>query len=33
MRITNERGVDLILDAVGKPTFEKGLSASRPSGI
>ena len=26
MRLTNDRGVDLILDAVGKPTFEKGLS-------
>jgi NADPH2:quinone reductase len=25
MRLTNDRGVDLILDAVGKPTFEKGL--------
>jgi NADPH2:quinone reductase len=25
MRITGGRGVDLILDAVGKPTFEKGL--------
>jgi NADPH:quinone reductase len=26
MRLTDGRGVDLILDAVGKPTFEKGLS-------
>ena len=26
LRLTNDRGVDLILDAVGKPTFEKGLS-------
>lgn len=26
MRLTGGRGVDLILDAVGKPTFEKGLS-------
>lgn len=25
MRLTNNRGVDLILDAVGKPTFTKGL--------
>ncbi len=33
MRITDGRGVDLILDAVGKPTFEKGLPASRRSAI
>lgn len=26
LRMTDGRGVDLILDAVGKPTFEKGLS-------
>ncbi|HVN90361.1 MAG TPA: quinone oxidoreductase [Candidatus Binataceae bacterium] len=26
LRLTNNRGVDLILDAVGKPTFQKGLS-------
>jgi NADPH2:quinone reductase len=26
LRLTDNRGVDLILDAVGKPTFEKGLS-------
>ncbi|HLW69626.1 MAG TPA: quinone oxidoreductase [Candidatus Binataceae bacterium] len=26
MRLTANRGVDLILDAVGKPTFDKGLS-------
>jgi NADPH:quinone reductase len=26
MRLTDNHGVDLILDAVGKPTFEKGLS-------
>jgi NADPH2:quinone reductase len=26
MRLTDGRGVDLILDAVGKPTFEKSLS-------
>ncbi len=32
MRITNGRGVDLILDAVGKPTFEKGLSCLAPFG-
>jgi NADPH2:quinone reductase len=25
MRLTENRGVDLILDAIGKPTFEKGL--------
>jgi NADPH:quinone reductase len=25
LRLTDNRGVDLILDAVGKPTFEKGL--------
>src|ERR1700738_3440066 len=32
MRITNGRGVDLILDAVGKPTFEKGLGCLAPFG-
>ncbi|MBV8773158.1 MAG: quinone oxidoreductase [Deltaproteobacteria bacterium] len=32
MRLTNGRGVDLILDAVGKPTFEKGLSCLAPFG-
>jgi NADPH2:quinone reductase len=32
MRITNERGVDLILDAVGKPTFDKGLKCLAPFG-
>ena len=32
MRITNSRGVDLILDAVGKPTFEKGLTCLAPFG-
>lgn len=26
LRLTDNRGVDLILDAVGKPTFDKGLS-------
>src|SRR5207245_1032028 len=25
LRLTSDRGVDLILDAVGKPTFEEGL--------
>jgi NADPH2:quinone reductase len=30
MRITNGRGVDLILDAVGKPTFEEGLACLAP---
>src|SRR5262249_44834595 len=32
MRLTNGRGADLILDAVGKPTFEKGLSCLAPFG-
>jgi NADPH2:quinone reductase len=32
MRITNERGIDLILDAVGKPTFDKGLKCLAPFG-
>jgi NADPH:quinone reductase len=32
MKITNGRGVDLILDAVGKPTFEKGLRCLAPLG-
>jgi NADPH2:quinone reductase len=32
MRITNGRGIDLILDAVGKPTFEKGLACLAPFG-
>jgi NADPH:quinone reductase len=32
MRITNDRGIDLILDAVGKPTFEKGLTCLAPFG-
>ncbi|MGH7843052.1 MAG: quinone oxidoreductase family protein, partial [Candidatus Binataceae bacterium] len=26
LKLTDNRGVDLILDAVGKPTFDKGLS-------
>ena len=32
LRLTNGRGVDLILDAVGKPTFQKGLSCLAPFG-
>src|SRR5205823_4824023 len=32
MRITDGRGVDLILDAVGKPTFDKGLRCLAPFG-
>ncbi|HVN28555.1 MAG TPA: quinone oxidoreductase [Candidatus Binataceae bacterium] len=32
MRITDGRGIDLILDAVGKPTFEKGLKCLAPFG-
>jgi NADPH2:quinone reductase len=32
MRVTNGRGIDLILDAVGKPTFEKGLKCLAPLG-
>ena len=32
MRITNNRGADLILDAVGKPTFEKGINCLAPMG-
>jgi NADPH:quinone reductase len=32
MRITGGRGADLILDAVGKPTFEKGLTCLAPFG-
>jgi NADPH2:quinone reductase len=32
MRLTDGRGVDVILDAVGKPTFEKGLSCLAPFG-
>jgi NADPH:quinone reductase len=32
MRITGKRGADLILDAVGKPTFEKGFSCLVPMG-
>lgn len=32
MRLTGGRGVDLILDAVGKPTFAKGLTSLAPFG-
>ncbi|HLH77747.1 MAG TPA: quinone oxidoreductase [Candidatus Binataceae bacterium] len=32
MRLTGGRGVDLILDAVGKPTFGPGLSCLAPFG-
>jgi NADPH:quinone reductase len=32
MRITNRRGADIILDAVGKPTFEKGVKCLAPLG-
>jgi NADPH:quinone reductase len=32
MRLTNSKGVDLNLDAVGKPTFEKGISCLAPFG-
>ncbi len=32
MRLTGGRGVDLILDAVGKPTFAKGLTCLAPFG-
>jgi NADPH2:quinone reductase len=32
MRITEGRGIDLNLDAVGKPTFEKGLECAAPFG-
>jgi len=32
LRLTNNRGVDLILDAVGKPTFEKGIACAAPFG-
>ena len=30
LRLTEGRGVDLILDAVGKPTFEEGSTLSAP---
>ncbi len=32
MRLTGGRGVDLILDPVGKPTFSKGLTCLAPFG-
>ncbi len=32
MKLTGGKGVDLILDAVGKPTFEKGLKCLAPFG-
>lgn len=32
LRLTADRGVDLILDAVGKPTFEEGLRCLAPFG-
>jgi NADPH2:quinone reductase len=32
LRLTANRGVDLILDAVGKPTFEEGLRCLAPFG-
>src|SRR2546425_2231393 len=32
LRLTSDRGVDLILDAVGKPTFEEGLRCLAPFG-
>lgn len=32
MRLTDGRGVDLILDAVGKPTLKKGLECLAPFG-
>jgi NADPH2:quinone reductase len=32
MRLTDGRGVELILDAVGRPTFERGLGCLAPFG-
>jgi hypothetical protein len=32
LKLTDGRGVDLILDAVGKPTFEEGLRCLAPFG-
>jgi NADPH2:quinone reductase len=32
MRLTDGRGVDLILDAVGKPIFDRGLACLAPFG-
>ncbi|HKS73906.1 MAG TPA: quinone oxidoreductase [Terriglobales bacterium] len=31
-RLTNEKGVDVVYDSVGKTTFEKGLNVLRPRG-
>jgi NADPH2:quinone reductase len=31
-KLTNDKGVDLILDAVGKPTLEKGIQCLAPFG-
>jgi len=31
-RLTNNRGVDVVYDSVGKTTFEKGLNVLRPRG-
>jgi NADPH2:quinone reductase len=31
-RLTNDRGVDVVYDGVGKTTFEKGLNVLRPRG-
>ena len=31
-RLTGGKGADLILDAVGKPTFEKGIACAAPFG-
>ncbi|MBL8147970.1 MAG: quinone oxidoreductase [Anaerolineae bacterium] len=33
LRLTAERGVDVIYDSVGKDTFDKGLSVIRPRGM
>ncbi len=32
LRLTGGRGVDLVLDAVGKPTFEEGIRCLAPFG-
>ncbi|HKV53122.1 MAG TPA: quinone oxidoreductase [Candidatus Binataceae bacterium] len=32
MRLTEGKGIDLNLDAIGKPTFEKGLECAAPFG-
>ena len=31
-RLTNNKGVDVVYDGVGKDTFEKGLNVLRPRG-